>query len=112
MNTNDLPPAARLAALIEAGRAAHPNLKHSKGLGMGEETACALEFACLGAGLGRPRFTSEAARRLGLEFRYAYGMPGHQHNLAEQVVWDNDHGKSLDEILQSLREGELAKLAA
>src|SRR5688572_28946699 len=101
MNTNDLPPAAKLAALIEAGRAANPDLKqnHDTGIALEEGGTCALGFACLASGISREVLgggfflTTEAVRHLELA-----------DALAEGVYRANDQGASLAENCLSLRE--------
>lgn len=117
MNTNDLPPAARLAALIEAGRAANPDLKHGRGAWYVPENreACALGFA--GLALGVPRdVMADSARNyravgnaLGVE---PSDMIWTRTTLYGVVQRKNDAGATLDEIITSLREGELAKVPA
>lgn len=125
MNTNDLPPAARLACLIEAGRAANPDLKHGQGSPYESVTgaACALGFAALAAGLTRPEI--DCSYRLGSkQVHAAYARIGsvlgiHAEGELPQVlarwVWDrvirpNDNDYSIEEICHSLREGvELAR---
>ena len=105
MNTNDLPPAAKLAALIEAGRAANPDVKHGRGnLFYGGE-ACALGFAALGKGVSRGTLSGRAlASAL---------LPEYPSSLRCAVMVRNDFaGASLDDIIRSLREGELAKVPA
>ena len=47
MNTHDLPPAAKLAALIEAGRAANPDIPQGLGNFYHQGRACALGYAAL-----------------------------------------------------------------
>lgn len=109
MNTNDLPPAARLAALIEAGRAAYPNVGHGKGSYYFHGLACALGFAALGAGakpsdLEASPIGSQVAfeKFTGLEFRWT--------GLCGEVACANDDGATLDYICHSLREGRLAEI--
>jgi hypothetical protein len=106
MNINDLPPAAKLAALIEAGRAANPDLKlgHGRLYDPCKQEACALGYACLGAGIARNQVQQwGTAIRLLPEFSWDFQMA---------VATQNDRGATLDEIIQSLREGELAKVSA
>lgn len=108
MNTNDLPPAAKLAALIEAGRAANPDLKQGRGelLRPERHEACALGFACLALGASRASILNFDFGFVDLEERYGF------KGLVDFVYKINDGGASLDEICASLREGELAKVAA
>jgi hypothetical protein len=116
MNANDLPPAAKLAALIEAGRAANPDLKHGRGqylevrYGTG---ACALGFALLATGMKREVLAFRSDDSITDDaFKTHLGMVFLSNNLLGQVADKNDFGLSLDEIILSLREGELAKVAA
>jgi hypothetical protein len=114
MNTNDLPPAARLAALIEAGRAANPDIKHGQCTLFKEKEACAIGFAMLGSGVSReslPDFsTAMAACHLG--FKHRKEVIFTPRTLTEQVVRMNDSGASLRAICKALREGDLAKVPA
>lgn len=115
MNTNDLPPAAKLAALIEAGRAAHPELKHGRGSYLRGGEACALGFAALACGVQQQSlidsypFTDDLVKT---PFIKHIGMTYRTGNLLGLVADHNDCGETLEEICQSLREGELAKLPA
>ena len=110
MNTNDLPPAAKLAALIEAGRAANPDLSLDGRVYFFEsqKCGCALAFAVLGTGeiqrVNEDEIVIAAMR--GARF---LKMP---QKLTDAVEMEAFYGKSLDEICASLREGELAKVAA
>jgi hypothetical protein len=104
MNTHDLPPAAKLAALIEAGRAANPDMKQRfGGMTIYGNTTCALGFAALGAGIPRDRIAPTN------EFFSVFAFAD---NLWSPVARMNDAGSTLDEIIHSLREGELAKVSA
>lgn len=105
MNTNDLPPAAKLAALIEAGCAANPDLAHGRSVLLNERTACAIGFACLGNGY---------PREIVSEHIFGFGfLPEECARLAADVMRMNDvDHASLEEICTSLREGELAKVRA
>jgi hypothetical protein len=106
MNINDLPPAAKLAALIEAGRAANPDLKHGRGAAYSADRseACALGFAAFGAGVSREGAAWTTLDRI---------MPELTRALAYKVIAANDEGvMTLDQIIHSLREGELAKVSA
>jgi hypothetical protein len=108
MNTNDLPPAARLASLIETGKAAHPDIAHGQGRLIHGGRACALGFACLAAGWTREKLEADAnAGATGYDFLVAVtGLP-YFHGVRD--VWvANDRGASLEEICRALREGELA----
>lgn len=111
MNTNDLPPAARLASLIEAGRAAHPRVNHGQGRAIDPDSnsACAIGFAAMSVGASPHSFlmTSDAASKAGLVYDGVLG-----ESMVSRVVRMNDREPkpSLDEICQSLREGELSKL--
>lgn len=110
MNTNDLPPAAKLAALIEAGRAANPDLKHGRLnlLNVEQDSACALGFAALALGVTREDLVHRQITR-----GYAALNKAFPFTLVDRVWRVNDRQKaSLDEIIASLREGELAKVAA
>lgn len=108
MNTNDLPPAARVAMLIEAGRAANPTVAHGRKQIWDPETrsACALGFACLGAGIditvGGYRYTADAVHELHLPF-----------HLSNEIWSMNDRlNVTLEDLCHSLREGRLAKITA
>lgn len=105
MNANDLPLAQKLAALMEAGRAAHPNVSHVRGVwGDGQTQGCAMTFAALGAGLSD-------LRARGLVERLAETMgatAAELEMLARQVVYMNDHrAASMDEIIAAVREERL-----
>jgi hypothetical protein len=127
MNTNDLPPAAKLAALIEAGRAANPDLRHGRGAiyerAMPGEPAeaCALGFACLGAGVDREALFQADLR--GDAYSLAEEVSGAPQDLLREVWRANDIRKSyapdgtaiyrsLDEVCAALREGEIAAVLA
>lgn len=107
MDQSNLPPAAKLAVLIEAGRAANPDLKQGSGTlyNAFRQEACALGFACLATGTARGDlggwWTSNAQRHLDMPWSICNG-----------VMALNDFAGSLDEIILSLREGELAKAEA
>jgi hypothetical protein len=114
MNTNDLPPAAKLAALIEAGRAANPDIEQGKGsLRPTPVSACALGFAALALGMPRNCCMDEAAEKADPLFVSAGFIGGYRrgNGLIEGVFLLNDRGASVAEIVRSLREGELAKVA-
>lgn len=108
MDQSNLPPAAKLAALIEAGRAANPDLKQGTGEMLCRNKACALGFAAFAIGLGREQmggpFTPYA--------RLDKAIGDLSGNLTNRVYRANDNGATLDEIILSLREGELAKVEA
>jgi hypothetical protein len=113
MNTNDLPPAAKLAALIEAGVAANPDIAHSDRITapLYGNQACALGYACLGAGADR----DELRERSYIVVETLLGLPvtfAKSADLSWRVMTLNDGGASIPEICASLREGELAKVAA
>lgn len=111
MNTNDLPPAAKLAALIEAGRAANPDLKQGRGswYDAGKRAACAMGFASLGCGVNRKDIVSLGAEPL----ICAIGISAEDwFRFCSPITRMNDTGASLDEIILSLREGELAQVSA
>lgn len=107
MNTNDLPPAARLAALIEAGRAAHPEMWQCRfrRISLDGRAACALGFAQLGDGFPANDEAIHGTRG----FQWLGMWPG---ALRTAIANANNNGATLDEICASLREGELAKVAA
>jgi hypothetical protein len=108
MNTNDLPPAAKLAALIEAGRAANPDLKHGMGAYLQDGAACAIGFATLACGVSR----SDISRTI-RDGRLMEAFPGisnpRQWQIFNRVEFMNDGGATLEQITRELREGELAK---
>lgn len=106
MNTNDLPPAARLAALIEAGRAANPDLKQGRGTLFNPDKgeACAIGFAKLACGV--PRDTKAMQRD---SMHALFSVP---FTICHEVVIANDRGQTIAEICTSLREGELARVPA
>lgn len=106
MNPNDLPPAARLAALIEAGRAANPDIKHGIGhyFHPTEHQACAIGFAAMAkTGSRNPYAVSNGAMKIEDEFG---------NTMRFHIVKMNDGGATIEEICRSLREGELATVAA
>lgn len=112
MNANDLPPAARLACLIEAGVAANPDLKQGRHDFLVEDGACVLGFACLGAGLSRRQVErlegfNEAADALNVPFKM--WDPG---SLLKRVATMNDEGWAIAGIVNDLRVGELALVTA
>lgn len=107
MNTNDLPPAARLAVLIEAGAVANPHL-HLDGRGYYDpkfdKRACALCFATLGNGAAPNSYEDVVGGidKLGISLE----LKGAVECMAM------GHGMTIREICRSLREGELAKVPA
>lgn len=105
MDLANLPPAAKLAALIEAGRAANPHIRHGRGHLLHNGAACAIGFA--GLALGVEKGIEEAVAR-------SIGMEWHEYvfRLGVHVVRVNDCGNSIESICRSLREGELAKVTA
>lgn len=108
MNPNDLPPAARLAVLIEAGRAAYPNVTYNGRTYYNStvKCGCAMVYAALGAGM--PASEGIGLREL-LHFADEHGISDDLFAAVEAEAWDH---ASLDEICHSLREGELATVAA
>jgi hypothetical protein len=110
MNTNDLPPAAKLAALIEAGRAAHPGLAQCHGAYFRPGAVCALGYA--GLALGATSDVLLSCERMNDLFMSVIGMKWRQGNLLGLVSEWNDGDVPLEEIITSLREGELAKVPA
>lgn len=113
MNTNDLPPAARLAALIEAGRAANPDLAHGRGTLLTEKSACALGFAGLGAGVSRETLRDPNGNYVALA--KALGTKYAALSVCAKTVYGetmrrNDRGATLADICRELREGELARV--
>lgn len=114
MNMSDLPPAARLAALAEAGRAANPQIWYNPRSYVQTDfdgkilTACFLSFAALGAGYsleddGRPYPTG--VRQIIAEF-------GHLSMDAEATALTVKSLAALDlnctpfeEVVSRLREG-------
>ena len=107
MNTNDLPLAQKLAALMEAGRAAHPNVRHSRGTwGDGKTEGCAMTFAALGAGI-QGDFAEPLMQKLAEHLGVDMDELG---PVAKRVIRLNDRcGKrvSLDEIIAAVREDRL-----
>lgn len=113
MNTNDLPPAARLAVLIEAGRAANPGIAHGKNEFYDDGKACALGFAALATGVQREQLARASIGRWRIvELAIGIQVEPMTQTLAARVMGMNDSGASLESICQSLREGELAKVSA
>jgi hypothetical protein len=120
MNTNDLPPAAKLAVLIEAGRAANPDLKHGQGTLLERGAACAMGFAALGAGLSRAAIDCTDPTLDKVHAAYALigkaldlHEEGHEPQVLKTWVWGrvirpNDNGLSLEDICRSLRESVAA----
>lgn len=116
MNANDLPPAARLACLIEAAVAANPDLKRTTayyttpfGITRGEAMTggCALCMATLGAGATRDEVMDEAG--YSVSYRLLSFAPRH---LLDELEAFNFRARNWDAVLRALREGELAKVAA
>jgi hypothetical protein len=110
VNTNDLPPAAKLAALIEAGRAANRDLYRSTECGpfLDGCEACAMGFAALGAGVTREELRSLKRNTIDLAERLGFSV-----SLCSRTAYFNDYSaESLDQVIHSLREGELAKVTA
>jgi hypothetical protein len=110
MDQSALPPAARLAALIEAGAAANPDLRHGRHdfYNHKKKSACALGFAAFAAGAERSAMGIASFPTV----ERALGMGWAVDNLLGQVSGMNDCGFSIFEICRSLREGELAKVPA
>lgn len=104
MNTNDLPVTQKLAALIEAGRVAHPNVEQCRGALWRNGRACAMGFAALGAGMNpgsAEDITSKLAEILGVSWRDV-------NDLAFHVVRMNDSDRaSIDQIVEALRTNTL-----
>lgn len=99
-----LSPAEQLAALIEAGRAAHPEMRHNhRGWGDGETSGCAMTFAGLALGIPADDIGSRAiAEAMGVEDVDSFCT------LAARVMYANDRmGLSLEEITNRLRTGAL-----
>jgi hypothetical protein len=97
----DVSLADKLAALIEAGRATHPNAAHIRDWGDGKHTGCAMTFAAMGAGLvglrGR-ELLNELATAMGTTFEVL-------EPLAQKVIEMNDgHRAPLAEIVTAIRE--------
>ena len=103
MNTNDIPLAAKLAVLIEAGRAANPDLRQGQCALLVDKWACALGFACLGNGKTR----DEVAALGGMSWKAIYSAIGIFDDGLIRSVWTaNDRGASLDKIVRDLRARE------
>jgi hypothetical protein len=95
--------ADQLAALIEAGRAANPDLKHGKKELLDGDRACALGFAMLAHGFSRAQLVADSPYE---EFRSALGACG-----SFISVWiENDEGATLDAICAGLRSGRITAL--
>lgn len=112
----DVSPAQRLAALIEAGVAANPDLKPEGGrvVCLERHTACALGYAMLAAGASREElnFPTDGVYRAG---KRVLGMPisfFSSATLTGAIATAFDDGASLPEICESLRSGELSKIPA
>jgi hypothetical protein len=103
MNTNDLPITQKLAALMEAGRACNPGMKHVVGdWGNGKTRGCAMTFALAGAGLP---VTKESDVKLA---EYLGASVEDLAHIARRVIRMNDAGaSSLDEIIAAVREDRL-----
>jgi hypothetical protein len=105
MNTNDLPPAARLAALMEAGRAAYPDLGFDGSVYFVRRPmwcGCALAFAALGA--GAPATWPAVGEHIDA-LPFPKRLKAEVERMAREV-------SSVEEIILSLREGALAKIPA
>lgn len=110
----DITPAARLAALIEAGIAANPDLKQGVDSLLVDDAACAIGFAALGAGATREQLRSpvrwsNAEVAIGFLPCFAWAPAD---ALGWLVIYMNDEGRSLHAICESLRSGELSKVTA
>lgn len=116
MNTNDLPPAAKLACLIETGAAANPDLTQGIASLLEGKKACAIGFAALAAGASRKDLLSQRSAAVAKVFDVPYvdvlAPLGNQGTIYQRVIFLNDKGASLNDICRSLREGELAKVPA
>lgn len=108
MNTNDLPLAQQLAALMEAGRACNPNVEHvRRSWGDGKRAGCAMTFAALGAGV-----TEINGNGMGYRIAKAIGAdPGEVVALMERVIHMNDSQRAtMDEIIAAVRDGTLPEV--
>jgi hypothetical protein len=97
----DVSLADQLAALIEVGRATHPDAKHIRDWGDGRHTGCAMTFAAMGAGLiglrGR-ELLNELAEAMGTTYEVL-------EPLAQKVIEMNDgHRAPLADIVTAIRE--------
>lgn len=115
MNTNDLPPAAKLAALIEAGMAAHPEIAHShemlavvrfdvKADVCHIKRGCALCYAALGAGATADEVGKEQYHAV---YKRLRAFPIALLNEVETANFKQD----IQTTIRSLREGALARFA-
>lgn len=107
MNTNDLPVTQKLAALMEAGRACNPDMKHARRKwGDGKSEGCAMTYALAGAGVAPQTgefkvILAQLAYHLGVE-------PDAIRQIATRIVSMNDYSQaSLDEIIEAVREDKL-----
>jgi hypothetical protein len=110
MNTNDLPVAEKLAALIEAGSVSNPGIKHGVGSLARGKMACAMGYALLAVGAK------------GLEHRSAHDFGENElapilgiskdeaRALAKRVAYMNDHGAELKDIIEAIRKDTLPKV--
>ena len=115
MNTNDLPPAAKLAALIEAGVAANPGIQQGRSAIWKNGKACAIGFALLGSGMtgkdlsaacNSARVMQSISERLGLQTSPCTA------SLYWSVALMNDDGAPIEKICTALRDGQLAAIPA
>lgn len=112
-NQSDLPPAARLACLIEAGVAANPDLVHGTGRFLFGNEACALGYAALAAGADRKTLVLHSGGFAEVERVLGCKPTCSGDDLASLVMQANDMKRwPLCTIIESLREGELAKVPA
>lgn len=100
----ELSTAQKLAALIDAGRAAHPNMRHGRGhWTTGENSGCALTFAGVALGI-------DAKRVSFFTLGEKLGINGYEDPLLDQVICYNDFtDASLEEIAEALRDGSIAE---
>lgn len=105
MQTNDLPLAQKLAALMEAGRAMHPEKHHIRGALAFGDGVCAMGYVMLGAGIpigGVEPNTHTLAAALGVEENRELT------ELVRSVVRMNDQSRaSIEEIIAAVRDGTL-----
>lgn len=99
--------AQQLAALIEAGRACNPDMRHINGAwGDGKERGCAMTFALKAAGI-----EAVGGHSIPLLAEYMGVEHSELEKLTSSVISANDNSRlSLDEIVTGLRDGTVQKL--
>jgi hypothetical protein len=109
MNTNDLPVAEKLAALIEAGSMSNPGIKHGDGRLMRGNSACAMGYALLA--IGATDLDKRSLQDYGeKDLAPILGVSESEARaLARRVACMNDKGAELKDIIEAIRMDTLPK---